>query len=366
MTAQAQVEPGSIEWLRERQKYLGASEVAAALGLSKFKGNNPIKVYESKFGEPRQIEDEDTLRVMHRGTVLESVIIRAYEIREGKRVAPSEHVIHPGNPWMACTPDGLVDEQSGVDSKGILQAKTSFLWAKDGWGEEYTDDIPSEYFMQEVFEMAVTGREWADVAVLFADDDAFDLLVKMKEELGISDDVLAGFVLQMDFRVYSLTRDIDIEDGLISAAKEFWFDHVVAQVLPADVATMKDTGGIRKATLEEADRINDLKSVYLAHADLGKELEEIKEEIRHVIGEDSGIESVEIGRVTWKKSKDSVKEVTDWEAIAIRLAECVAADGNAADRLLNSMKADYTREVIKEGSRRLVLPTARWKKEAAE
>jgi predicted phage-related endonuclease len=50
-------------------------------------------------------------------------------------------------------------------TRGFLEVKTTGMLGEE-WGEEGTDQVPAHYMIQVQHYMAVTGREWADIAVL--------------------------------------------------------------------------------------------------------------------------------------------------------------------------------------------------------
>ena len=70
-----------IEWLRERQKGVGGSDVAAILGLSHYK--TPLDVFNDKINEP---VDHPTSDAAHFGTILEEVIAKEFSERTGMKV----------------------------------------------------------------------------------------------------------------------------------------------------------------------------------------------------------------------------------------------------------------------------------------
>ena len=122
--------------LIERRKYLGASEAAAALGMSPFW--TPVDLYLSKIGEGQPIETTIPLMV---GTALEPVTLSLFERKTGLRVGNRQKVfVDEETPWRRCTIDGYVHAE-----KAIVEAKTSGDFR--GWGDDETD-IPVHYLYQ--------------------------------------------------------------------------------------------------------------------------------------------------------------------------------------------------------------------------
>ena len=76
------------------------------------------------------------------------------------------------------------------------------------WGRE-PDAIPDDVRMQCAWQMAVLGAPWMHVARLW----------------------IAGF--SRDFSVYTVARNMRLEERLIARARSFWFDHVIANLPPS-------------------------------------------------------------------------------------------------------------------------------------
>ncbi len=156
---------GTPEWYAARKTGIGASEAAAACGMSEWA--TALDIYLRK----RQLVDEqaDNQR-MRMGRRLEPIIIDEYEDRSGLSVVrPCGLMRHPEHPHIFATPDGDIPQ---VD-KGLECKATNFRQAAR-LGDEGTDSILDEWLLQSQQGMAVTGRKIWDVAVLV---DGFDLKV---------------------------------------------------------------------------------------------------------------------------------------------------------------------------------------------
>lgn len=147
------------EWLVERRKGIGASEAAAAIGVSPYKST--IELWAEKCGlvEPPDLSGNEPLEF---GVRLEPVIIDAYAARSGRKVWPHEqHKVerHPQHPFLLCTPDAwqVID-----DKEGLVQVKTAGAFVADEW----RDGPPLHYEVQCQMEMLVTGTGFNTVVVL--------------------------------------------------------------------------------------------------------------------------------------------------------------------------------------------------------
>ena len=92
---------GSAEWLAHRQKHLGASDAAAAMGIDPWK--TPYQLWEQKLGiaPPVQVN-----AAMQRGTDMEPEARKAFEAETGLEVFP-QVVYHPQHAFMMASMDGL-------------------------------------------------------------------------------------------------------------------------------------------------------------------------------------------------------------------------------------------------------------------
>lgn len=133
--------PFSAAELAERRKYLGASEAAAALGLSDF--FTPLQLYQDKIGEGEPIEY--TLPMMV-GTALEPVCIELFERETGLVVTDrQQQLVDARYPWRRATLDGRASDG------WLVEAKASGQWQH--WGKE-EDAVPAGYIYQAQHQMA--------------------------------------------------------------------------------------------------------------------------------------------------------------------------------------------------------------------
>lgn len=151
--------PRTPEWYAERRRYICASEAAAACGHPKAFAS-ALEVYLRKRGELPEVADNADMLA---GRVLEPAIIQLW--------CETDHIAIDGEcpmaisrqyPWMAATPDGLVDGQWNHP----VEIKRSNTFAPDAWGREMTDEIPEPYVIQCQHQIAVCGAEECRVGVL--------------------------------------------------------------------------------------------------------------------------------------------------------------------------------------------------------
>lgn len=184
--------------LLERRRFIGASEAAAACGLSPW--TTPFELWQSKRGDAPDQSDNDS---MQWGRRLELAIIGRYIEDSSEPVEyPCASIVHPEYPWMRATPDALSPSR-------VIEVKTAR--SAHDWGEAGSADVPLQYLLQVTHQMIVTGQQLADVAVLIGGSD---------------------------YRVYSVPLDEELAALLIAREAEFW--QAVESGTPPDVKSIKD------------------------------------------------------------------------------------------------------------------------------
>jgi putative phage-type endonuclease len=126
------------EWHAARKGKITASLAAACLGLDDYISRQ--KAWRIITGvEPETIVTDD----MQRGIDREADAVYAWECATGLLAMPTGLWVHPDYPWLAASPDGLVDDD------GVLDVKCP---------RKLHDDIPVKYRVQLVVQMACTER----------------------------------------------------------------------------------------------------------------------------------------------------------------------------------------------------------------
>lgn len=176
----------SPEWYAKRPTGLGASELAAAVGLSE--RTQPLQIFLRK---TRQFDDFEENEAIEAGRFLEDGNRRWYCYRTKTELldpSPWMHQ-HPDYPFIFATPDGI------VTPKLLLECKNTGEYMKKDWGDAGTDDVPTEYLVQANVQMSVMAADECDLSV-----------------------VIGGNKL----RIFRLTRNDDLLRLIFSAAEELW------------------------------------------------------------------------------------------------------------------------------------------------
>ena len=193
-TSQVIADPDTPDWHRLRLTGIGASEAAAAAGISEWR--TPLDVFVAKRAEIAPREPTDAMRL---GNLLEPVVQAEFIRRTGMAIvhSPVGLMRHHAYPWVLATPDAILCEHrygpSTMDSVGEWKTTTWRQAAK--LGEEDTDDIPVDWLCQVQQQMAVTGLLVAHVAAL-----------------------IDGRTL----RTYQVESNPDLQLELIEAERELW------------------------------------------------------------------------------------------------------------------------------------------------
>jgi putative phage-type endonuclease len=283
-----------------RSTGVGASEVAAVLGLSRYA--RPIDIAARKL---RLIEEPEAGEPARWGNRLEQVIADAYAEEEG--IAP-EFLVAPGtirhgdHPIVIATPDRLRLTSDGTRWDRNVQIKTASLRVAHRWGEG-DDEVPDEYIVQVQWEMLATGLARTDLPVLIGGNE---------------------------MRIYRLDADPELQGHILESVERFWRDYVAKGELPPPDGTPqwseflkrrfpRDERPLIAATEEARELISRLRDARGRREAAEAEEEQLKQKVQELIGDAAGIG----GLCTWKCNRPSEK--TDWEAIVRELPCSVPA-----------------------------------------
>ncbi|MFB3910413.1 MAG: YqaJ viral recombinase family protein [Candidatus Eisenbacteria bacterium] len=173
-TMSIEVDEAKERWLQRRRTGIGGSDAPVVMGLSPYKG--PLQLYCEKLGigELPNVESE----AAEWGILLEEPVAAKYARATGRKLLyPGPYTIQRSEayPFAICTLDRVIvaDPPENPDrelwkemvfnhDRGVLQIKTTGATHEDDW----VDGPPPHVYCQVQHEMAVTGYQWASVAVL--------------------------------------------------------------------------------------------------------------------------------------------------------------------------------------------------------
>lgn len=241
------------DWLLERKKGIGGSDVACILGMNKYK--SPFALYNEKKSDAVEDIDSEAMRI---GRDLEEYVAKRFAEASGIKVR-KEHaiLINDDFPFIRANVDRLC-----VGAKAGLECKTASAWNEKNFKNA---EFPFNYYVQCCTYMAVTGLPTWYLAVL---------------------------IMGREFKIYKLTTrateaetppewcesvtvvpasDIDI---LIGSCRDFWENNIEKNVPPAIYNTADDVAITSICNPEKGNEI-DLTAV----ADKLSEITSLKEQI---------------------------------------------------------------------------------------
>ena len=274
------------EWLEVRKTGIGSSDAAAAVGLNPYQSQLELWLVKTRRddGLPK-VDPHDEESPIYWGNILEPIVAAHYTRRTGNRVRKINAVLQhpdPNTAWMLANIDREVIGASDVQ---ILECKTAGINGARLW----KDGVPEYVQLQVHHQLAVTGKQAADVAVL-----------------------LGGQHLE----IHRIERDEALIRNLVQLEREFWHfvetdtpppadgsessDRALRCLYPQDAGNTIDFSDDRELSATFADLVVLRESI----ADQEKLEEKLKQALQQAIGSASGA-VFETGEVTWKKAKDS-------------------------------------------------------------
>lgn len=157
------------EWLKKRQRFIGASEAACLLGLSKWQNNQEL--FLRKTSEISGLSDFTPNEFIKKGNDLEPHIRAIFRIenKHFKVIYRNFDVrINSNYPFIGATLDGDLEDEEG--NKGILEIKTVEIFTRQQ-KEEWNERVPDQYYCQVLFQMLATGYSFAILFAYIKDGD---------------------------------------------------------------------------------------------------------------------------------------------------------------------------------------------------
>jgi len=285
---------------RTRPLGLGGTDIGAILGLSPYK--TPLELWsELVSGEPPAGRNLIHLRF---GQHAESFIASEYEratdlftAEHSPTLFHKKHVFMFGHVdrFVLDRPDTPAVVDGTITADKLLECKTSSAFSKNDWGEPGTDQVPPLYLVQCAWYMAITECQSADLAVLIGNSD---------------------------FRIYTIKRDLELEDLILSHAQHFWHEHVLCKKPPEPISVQDASILFPKeapnssvlANEEILQSITAYRQACTQSQTLSEECEKLKLEILKYMGHAEKLTLGSKTLATWKCAKSSTR--IDTKALA--------------------------------------------------
>ncbi len=274
------------DWLEVRKQGIGSSDAGAAVGLNPYKSQ--LELWLEKTGRDAtlpKIDPHDEESPAYWGNVLEPIVAWHYSKRTGKKVRRINAVLqhpNPELPWMLANIDR---EVIGADDVQILECKTAGINGARLWKE----GVPEYVQLQVMHQLAVTGKQAADVAVLLGGQHLEIHRVERDEQM-----IVRLIELERKFWTYVETDTPPPADGSASA------EAALRCLYPEDNGQTVDfssRAGLAAVYLE-------LKAVRQSIGEKETREAQLKQILLQAMGEATRAE-FSSGYISWKKSKDS-------------------------------------------------------------
>lgn len=267
------------EWLQVRKRGIGSSDAASAVGLCPYKSQ--LELWMEKTGRTARSEEPGQDNPMYWGTLLEPFVAAAYAERTERKVRRVNAVLqHPIYSFMLANIDR---EVVGAADVQILECKTAGEFGSRLW----RDGVPEYVQLQVQHQLAVTGKQTADVAVL-----------------------LCGQKLE----VHRVERDEEVISRLIVLEARFW-DHVTEDTPPPADGSESAAKALRSLyrgndTSVDFTEDTELSGTFaglvslreeIAHMD--KRAEQMRQQLEQSMG-DASKAIFQGGEITYRRSKD--------------------------------------------------------------
>ena len=275
------------DWLEIRKQGIGSSDAAAAVGLNPYKSQLELWLEKTgRDGTLPKVDPHDEESPLYWGNLLEHIVAAHYTKRTGNRVRRINAVLQhpdPALPWMLANIDR---EVTGAPDVQILECKTAGINGARLW----RDGVPEYVQLQVHHQLAVTGKQAADVAVLLGGQHLEIHRIERNESL------IARLIdLERQFWQYVENDTPPPADGSDSA------ELALRCLYPDDTGQTVDFRDHRNLSACFAD----LLAVRQSIAEQEKLEAQLKQTLQQAMGNATRAD-FETGSVTWKKTKDSV------------------------------------------------------------
>jgi putative phage-type endonuclease len=297
------------DFTHNRTAFLGGSDIGAILGVSKYR--SAMDVWLEKTGKKVDAKDSFALRF---GSFAESFIADEYALLTGEHVVEhSQGLAHPQYSFCIGHIDRfvlenkelpLINSDGDLNAKKLLECKTANHYSQSDWGEPGTDGIPLPYLCQCLWYLGITNLSEIDVAVL-----------------------LGG----LDLRIYTITRDIELESLMFEKAAFFWTEHVQKDIPPKPQSITDcqalfqraSSGKTLEASSEALELIRKLKALEAQAHTEKEQIDAIKQVLMETMADAEVLTYFGKPVITWKTPKPSYR--IDTKRLGLEHPELVKA-----------------------------------------
>lgn len=203
-------------WLRMRRIGIGASEAAAAVGMSPWQ--TPVELWKLKTGvlQPKDLSGNAAVEQGNRmEPVLREFFIGSHRGEYVLEYHPYDILRLEERPWLFATLDGELTDADGRN--GVLEIKTATPTGKSGWEKWANGNLPQNYYIQTIHQLLATGYDFVRLfAALYS---------------------LNGDITLREYEIERADVKPDMQ-WLLERETEFWERNVLRGVMPAMPLTL--------------------------------------------------------------------------------------------------------------------------------
>ena len=235
------------DWLKYRKKGITGTDAGAICGLNPY--SSAFQIYQDKITDEIEEFDNESMR---QGRDLEEYVARRFSEETGLKVRRANAIFqNEENPFMLADFDRLI-----VGQKAGLECKTVSPYSSDKWNE---GNIPLHYQMQVQHYLAVSGFDcWYIAAVIFG----------------------------REFLIRKIERDEELINYLIDIERGFWYNNVLAGIMPEPDGSDNCSEMIAKMYFKGQEnktiKLSGYKEILDRRADLDKLIKKMEKEKKEI------------------------------------------------------------------------------------
>lgn len=286
------------QWLAERRLHITATDIAAILGIHPYRSARIVWL--DKRGELPEQEETDAMWL---GTQLEQTIAEHFWRETGTRPERAGLCVHPTEPLFAATPDFYIGDDA------LLECKVAGQNSAQNFGEEGSDEIPSQYLCQAQWQMLVTGRKVCHLRVLMPHC--------------------------MKVVPYTVAANPQLQNTMAHQARKWWNEYIVAGLAPplsgadcdgklVELKAPVSDGSVVTASPDIDDVCAELGNVRKDRQQLDEREAALTNQIKEFMGEAEVLESGQ-GRFKWSNQERQGIDTKRLKSEHPDIAEALAA-----------------------------------------
>lgn len=235
------------DWLKYRKKGITGTDAGAICGLNPY--SSAFQIYQDKITDEIEEFDNESMR---QGRDLEEYVARRFSEETGLKVRRANVIFqNEENPFMLADFDRLI-----VGQKAGLECKTVSPYSSDKWND---GNIPLHYQMQVQHYLAVSGFDcWYIAAVVFG----------------------------REFLIRKIERDEELINYLIDIERGFWYNNVLAGIMPEPDGSDNCSEMIAKMYFKGQEnktiKLSGYKEILDRRADLDKLIKKMEKEKKEI------------------------------------------------------------------------------------